>query len=424
MATAAEELEGMNMIDVRQEIDGAALQAYLQANVEDGEARFGGGDLALKQFNKCERLTFCRSFSFCCSALTAFPCCSGASNPTYFIRTPLGEEFVVRKKPPGVLLKGAHAMDREFRVQQALQGTDVPVPEVLALCEDDAILGSMFYVMKFLPGRILQDNRLPDFTPAERTALYSDICRVLAALHSVDYLAVGLEGYSKTVGNYAARQVSTWSRNIASQDQVVIDAAPGDGYEWHPPLVAELREYLEAKAAEIVEPTCVCHGDFRLGNFIIHPTEPRILGVLDWELSALGHPLADLAWNCNWLTSPLQYNADGSLPDGIPTEDQFVQMYAENRGWDRVDPAVRKRCTFPFSLYRINPHHSTKTGSGHTQRILKMKHHCFCRSGTSSELSTSSAAPGSRTASTLGLSWARRPRRRCGSPGLVSTAVS
>ena len=98
MATAAEELEGMNMIDIRQEIDGAALQAYLQANVEDGEARFGGGDLALKQFNKCERLTFCRSFSFCCSALTAFPCCSGASNPTYFIRTPLGEEFVVRKK--------------------------------------------------------------------------------------------------------------------------------------------------------------------------------------------------------------------------------------------------------------------------------------------------------------------------------------
>ena len=154
-------------------------RAYLQGSVADGATRFGGGPLSLKQFN------------------------NGASNPTYFIQTPAGEQFVVRKKPPGDLLPGAHAVDREYRVQQALQGTDVPVPEVLALCDDDSVLGSMFYVMKFVPGRILQDNRLPEFSAAERGALYADICRVLAALHSLDYKEIGLEGYSRRVGNYA-----------------------------------------------------------------------------------------------------------------------------------------------------------------------------------------------------------------------------
>ena len=154
-------------------------RAYLQGSVADGATRFGGGSLTLKQFN------------------------NGASNPTYFIQTPAGEQFVVRKKPPGELLPGAHAVDREYRVQQALQGTDVPVPEVLALCDDDSVLGSMFYVMKFVPGRILQDNRLPEFSAAERGALYADICRVLAALHSLDYKEIGLEGYSRRVGNYA-----------------------------------------------------------------------------------------------------------------------------------------------------------------------------------------------------------------------------
>ena len=312
--TAAEDLEGMNMIEVRQPIDLDNLQKFLQeASGPDGAQRFGGGRLQLKQFN------------------------NGASNPTYFIQTPANEQFVVRKKPPGKLLKGAHAVDREFRVQNALNGTGVPVPEVMAFCEDDSVLGSMFYVMKFIPGRILQDNRLPGFSPDERAALYADIARVMSTLHSVDYKSIGLDGYSRTVGNYAARQVSTWSRNIAAQDQTVIEAAADEGYTWKPDLVEELETYLTSTASSIVEPTTVCHGDFRLGNFILHESEPKILGVLDWELSALGHPLADLAWCTNPYTFPDIYDDDGSLPEGIPTEDEFVQLYATNRGWDRVE---------------------------------------------------------------------------------------
>jgi len=316
------DFEGANLIEVRQPIDVDKLQAFLEKNTPEGVQRFGGGRIRLKQFN------------------------NGASNPTYFIQTPANERFVVRKKPPGKLLPGAHQVDREYRVQRALQGTAVPVPEVLALCQDESVLGQDFYVMKFVPGRILQDSRLPSMTAEQRNELYKDMNRVLAALHSINFRTVGLEGYGK-VGNYAARQIKTWTRNIQAQDKLVVENAPKDGFKWDPGRMAELRMYLASKQEAIVEPTSISHGDFRLGNLILHPEEPRILAVLDWELSTLGHPLADLAWLCMpWSSSEpslhngfRMYNDDGSLPPGIPTEDEFVQLYAVNRGWECVNSA-------------------------------------------------------------------------------------
>lgn len=229
------EYEGTNLIEVRMPIDIDALQDYLVHNTEGGAQRFGGGRLELKQFN------------------------NGASNPTYYIQTGGGERWVIRKKPPPPRLPGAHQVDREFRVQKALAGTDVPVPEMLTLCMDESVIGQEFYVMKFVPGRILLDDRLPKFNEEERKALYTDMNRVLAALHNKDYRQIGLEGYGK-VGNYAERQVKTWSRNYIAQDETVAKAAPGDGYTWDPKRMEMLRSYLETNQADFPDKGEVAHG--------------------------------------------------------------------------------------------------------------------------------------------------------------------
>lgn len=312
--------EGTNMIEVRLPINVDNVQSFLTKNAENGAQRFGGGRFSLKQFN------------------------NGMSNPTYFIETGGGEQLVLRKKPPGELLPGAHQVDREFRVQKAFQGTGVPVAEMIAYCDDEAVIGRAFYVMRFVPGRILTDSTLPGWSAEDRKAIYTDMNRILAKMHSIDYREIGLGDYGKA-GNYAARQVKTWTRNYLAQDEVVVKGAKEDGVNWDSQRMEMLRAYLESKQDSIVEPTCVSHGDFRLGNMILHPTEPKVLAVLDWELSTLGHPLADLAWlMAPWSAPeypgrPSFYNEDGTLPAGIPREEEYVKLYAANRGWPQVDPA-------------------------------------------------------------------------------------
>ena len=213
----------------------------------------------------------------------------GQSNPTFKISTPSGA-YVLRRQPPGKLLKSAHAVDREFRVMAALKDTDVPVPQVLHLCEDRDVIGSMFYVMEFCEGRILWGASLPEAGEGEagnatRAAMYQEMNRVLAALHSVDLDEVGLADYGKP-GNYFERQLGRWTQQYeASKLQDI-------------PAMDELIAWLQANQPEDDGQVSLVHGDYRLDNMMWHPSEPNVIAVLDWELSTLGHPLADLAYQC------------------------------------------------------------------------------------------------------------------------------
>jgi aminoglycoside phosphotransferase (APT) family kinase protein len=240
----------------------------------------------------------------------------GQSNPTYRLKF-ASRDVILRKQPSGELLPSAHAVDREFRVQHALAATDLPVPRMLHLCEDRAVIGTLFYVMEALDGRVVQDSSVPGATPAERAAMYDAMNDVLARLHKVDWRALGLEGFGKP-GNYFARQIARWTR------------------AWHAsrtrdiPELDRLVEWLPAHVPADDETTIV-HGDFRLGNLMFHPTEPRVIALLDWELSTLGHPLADLAFNCLlWHSTPAMYVGIEGLDHaalGIPSQDEYVARY-------------------------------------------------------------------------------------------------
>lgn len=241
----------------------------------------------------------------------------GQSNPTWFVsREDL--RLVLRKKPAGPILKGAHAVEREFRVMRALEGTDVPVPRALWLEEDDSVLGTPFYVMERLEGRVFSDCTLPGLAPEERCAMYLDMARVLARLHAVRPDQVGLSDYGKP-GDYFQRQIARWGRQYRESPGARIEA------------LDHLVDWLPANLPQDDGAVSIAHGDFRLGNMIWHPTEPRIIGVLDWELSTLGHPLADLGFCViPWHSAPDEYGGllgTGWQADGIPTRAEFLTEY-------------------------------------------------------------------------------------------------
>lgn len=282
---------------VRAVLDQDALAAWLEDHVE-GYA----GPLTVGQFN------------------------GGQSNPTYRLSTPTAA-YVLRRKPPGPLLKGAHDVLREARVLTALGPTDVPVPRILGICEDETVLGTAFYLMEMVEGRIFWDARFAEVPQGERAACYDAMNRTMAALHGVDQDAVGLGDYGKG-GNYFARQISRWSRQYRDDDLAGRDPDMDAVIEWLPTAIPDGDE------------TSIVHGDFRCDNMIFHPEKPEILAVLDWELSTLGHPLADFAYNAMMYRMPPDIVAGLGGADpvalGLPTEADYVAAYCRRTGRDGV----------------------------------------------------------------------------------------
>jgi acyl-CoA dehydrogenase len=258
--------------------------------------------------------------------LSSKPLTGGQSNPT-FLLTCGKQRVVLRKKPPGHLLPSAHAVDREFRVMQALQGSEVPVPKMLAFSDDASIVGTPFYLMEFLDGRVIVDQSLPGMSREERKAIYQDMNRIISALHKIDPAAVGLTDFGRA-GNYFGRQIARWSRQYQESCTENIEALNS--------LIEWLPENIPAD-----ETTTIVHGDYRLDNLVIHPTEPRAIGLLDWELATLGHPLADFAYHCmSWHVPPSLWRGIGGLDLeslGIPSEIEYVRQYSQATGFSGLE---------------------------------------------------------------------------------------
>jgi aminoglycoside phosphotransferase (APT) family kinase protein len=283
--------------------DVAALQTFLESRMEGFT-----GPLRVEQFK------------------------GGQSNPTYKLITP-EQSYVMRSKPgpAAKLLPSAHAIDREFTVMSALHGSAVPVPRMHVLCEDESVIGRAFYVMEFVQGRVLWDQSLPGFDRAGRAAVYDEMNRVIAALHSVD-ITDALATYGK-YGNYFERQIGRWSKQYVASITEPIEAMDR--------LMQWLPQHMPASARDESQKSVV-HGDYRLDNLVFHPTEPRIVAVLDWELSTLGHPLADFSYHCmSWHIPPSTGRGIEGLDLaalGIPDEKDYVRRYCERTG--RPDPAA------------------------------------------------------------------------------------
>jgi aminoglycoside phosphotransferase (APT) family kinase protein len=289
---------GTRPISDAQAFDIGALQAWLQSHLPDFN-----GPLTIEQFK------------------------GGQSNPTFKLITP-GSAYVMRSKPgpAAKLLPSAHAIEREYRVMAALTGRGVPVPDMLALCEDEAVIGRAFYIMSMVEGRVLWDQSLPGMGNTERAAIYDEMNRVIAALHSVDVEAAGLADYGKP-GNYFERQIGRWGKQyIASITQPIVEMDR---------LMAWLPAHMPASARDESKVSIV-HGDYRLDNLAFHPTEARVLAVLDWELSTLGHPLADFSYHCMaWHIPPGAFRGIAGLDHaalGIPLEVDYVKRYCERTG--------------------------------------------------------------------------------------------
>ena len=271
-------------------------------------------EAALAQYLKAELAGFCEPFS-----ILQFE--GGQSNPTFLLNCG-DHKYVLRKKPPGKLLPSAHQVDREYRIMKALEYTEVPVPRMYLLCEDEKVIGTTFFVMEYVEGRLFGNLTLPGMSSEERRAIYYEMIRVLAALHAADYVTLGLSDFGKP-GNYFERQIGRWSKQYV--------ATKTD----HIPSMENLMEYLPQNVPED-DTTCIAHGDYRMENMLFHPHEPKILALLDWELSTLGHPFGDLAYSCG----PYHFRMAGNpslvgncgLETGIPAESEFVAEYCRRTG--------------------------------------------------------------------------------------------
>jgi aminoglycoside phosphotransferase (APT) family kinase protein len=343
--------------------DTTRLEAYLAANARGFE-----GPLSVKQFR------------------------GGQSNPTYYLETP-SRKYVLRRKPPGKLLPSAHAVDREFKVINALYKQGFPVAEPVVYCADESVTGTAFYVMGFVAGRVIWVPEMPDSNPQERTAVFDAMNATLARLHSYEPSAIGLSDYGKGE-NYVARQVDRWSKQYRASETEKID---------------EMERIMEWLPAHLPPPAPVrlVHGDYRLDNMILHQTEPKVLAVLDWELSTLGHPLADFSYHCmSWHIAPSPSHGARGIGGldlaalGIPSEKEYVRRYCERTG--RADPdAVMADWSFymAYNLFRM---------AGILQGIAKR-----VEAGTASSAQARQSAAGARPLAEMGWRIAKH-----GAPGV------
>jgi aminoglycoside phosphotransferase (APT) family kinase protein len=307
----------------------------------------------------------------------------GQSNPTYRLETAGGKSYVLRRKPAGKLLPSAHAVEREYRVIKALYPTGFPVARPHVLCEDDSVIGTAFYVMDCVEGRVLWDQSLPGMARAERAAIWDELNRVIARLHTLDYRAIGLEGFGKP-GSYIERQVARWTAQYRASETERVPAMDN--------LIEWLPKNIPPEAA-----TTVVHGDYRLDNAIFHPSEPRILAVLDWELSTLGDPLADFAYHCmSWHIPPGQFRGIAGLDLqslGIPSEADYVKKYCERTRRQSID-ASHWDFYMAYNLFRI---------AAILQGIAKR-----VEAGTASSAQAVASAAGARPMAELAWSFAQK----------------
>jgi aminoglycoside phosphotransferase (APT) family kinase protein len=360
-----EQYTGTRPVPEQQGFDLAALEAWLAAALPGFR-----GPIAIEQFK------------------------GGQSNPTFKLQTP-GATYVMRAKPGPVakLLPSAHAIEREYRVMKALAAHGVPVPAMLALCEDESVIGRAFYVMSFVDGRVLWNQALPEATHAERGAIYDEMNRVIAALHKVDVIASGLADYGKP-GNYFERQIGRWSKQY-----VASLTSPGpQPIEAMERLIDWLPAHMPASARDESKVSIV-HGDYRLDNLVFHATEPRVQAVLDWELSTLGHPLADFSYHCMaWHIPPGAFRGIGGLDHaalGIPVESEYVRRYCERTGFTTPDALARDwNFYLAYNLFRM---------AAILQGIAKR-----VEDGTASSAQARQAGAGARPLAELGWQFAQK----------------
>ncbi len=290
--TRQETFSGVKDVAENLAIDNDKLDAYMKLHVEGYE-----GPLTIKQFK------------------------GGQSNPTYQLLTPT-RNYVLRRKPPGKLLPSAHAVDREYKVITALGKTNVPVPKTFCMCEDETVLGTIFFIMEMVEGRILWDPFLPEMTPVQRGEIYDAMNDALARLHCADYKAIGLADFGKE-GNYFERQINRWTKQYIASETETIEVM-NKLIEWLPNNIPSSNE------------TTLVHGDYRIDNMIFHPTEPRVIAILDWELCTLGHPMADFSYHTmGWSLPEGTYNGMIGVDLaalGIPSEAEYISAYCQRTG--------------------------------------------------------------------------------------------